>query len=105
MYEVHLQTVHPSKNAEDLSPLGQVKITSVFQATAKPKIVNVVDQEEVGLDESVHDETGSSSRKRRHESGESVESGYFEADQAGSSEEKKIIDDGRDYLTLKTLDH
>ena len=53
----------------------------------------------------LQEETGSSSRKRRHESGESVESGYFEADQAGSSEEKKIIDDGRDYLTLKTLDH
>ena len=55
--------------------------------------------------EGLQEETGSSSRKRRHESGESVESGYFEADQAGSSEEKKIIDDGRDYLTLKTVDH
>ena len=36
-YKSHLQTVHPNQNADDLSPLGQVKITSVFQAAAKAK--------------------------------------------------------------------
>ena len=35
-YKSQLQTVHPTQNADDLSPLGQAKITNIFKSAAPP---------------------------------------------------------------------
>ena len=89
-YKAHLETTHPNANAEDLSPLGQVKITSMFQEVPRSRATTaVVDQGgETAVLELDTNTQGDDNRsiKRRHESGESVESGYFEAE---SSEKKK----------------
>ena len=53
----------------------------------------------------VHDEVvdeDDSSRKRRHESGESVESGYFETDGTNSNVKQKKVDE-TGVVTLVTL--
>ena len=34
-YKSHLQTSHPNADANDLSPLGQIKITSLFKGAGK----------------------------------------------------------------------
>ena len=89
-YKAHLETTHPNANAEDLSPLGQVKITSMFQEVPRSRATTaVVDQGgETAVLELDTNTQGDDNRsiKRRHESGESVESGYFEA---GSSKKKE----------------
>ena len=46
-YKAHLETTHPTANAADLSPLGQVKITSIFLEVVRSKATTaVVDQSE-----------------------------------------------------------
>ena len=97
-YKTHLQTVHPSQNADDLSPHGQAKITSLFKPSPHAKVPGDTDVFNVDND---------NVRKRRHESGESVESGYIEMEEGSSVEKKqkdtKDVDDPNDSITLQTL--
>ena len=41
-YKSHLQNTHPSQNCDDMSPHGQIKLTSMFAAPAPPKPTDVV---------------------------------------------------------------
>ena len=67
VYRKNYKTSHPSQNCEDLSSLGQSKITSLFKPVPPPKPTYVVDEEiELSLVEG-------QSKKRRHEIGESVD--------------------------------
>ena len=99
-YKVHLQTSHPSHNSHDLSPLGQAKITSLFSATPPDKKTRgASDQQKanaVADFESPATDNLTDIRKRRHESGESVESGYFESCEGVSGEKKQKDDDDSD---------
>ena len=46
-YKAHLETTHPIANAADLSPLGQIKITSMLPEVVRSKATTaVVDQSE-----------------------------------------------------------
>ena len=94
-YKTHLQSSHPSQNCEDLSPLGQSKITSLFEPVPPPKPTDVVDEEiELSLLEG-------QSKKRRHESGESVESGFTDTYEDTTSGKKKTKNDDACGVTLE----
>ena len=100
-YKSHLQTSHPNTDANDLSPLGQIKITSLFKGAGKsnPTYIRVeADALDIELTREVEQEK--EGRKRRHESGESLDSGL------GSSIGSKLfISSGRDIekATIKNM--
>ena len=120
-YKTHLQTVHPSQNSEDLSPFGQQKSTSMFSAPKNPvqqqkppvESSDVFDHSRAGV--LVHGDVGvegddegslslGASSKRRHESGESVESGYVEEDSSSTPKKKREnAEDKNEALTLETI--
>ena len=109
-YKSHLKTSHPAANCEDLSPFGQGKLTTFL--TPSP-VSHPADagHDQAGLGPSsagqnilVVDDAGDEvTRKRRHESGESLESGFIDDEEVPSSEKSKKVDDESE-VSLKTLD-
>ena len=105
-YKSHLQSSHPAENCDDLSPLGQFRISSFFHGAQKNKtaVGEVEGRQDVDTDKHENLVGDSDTRKRRHESGESIESGYF--DEVGSSsaeKKKKEKTDDPDDVTLHSL--
>ena len=97
MHERNLQKrlkISPSnKNQDYLSPFGQAKITSVFPGATKAKTEEISDQktETTAVDdmERVIGEEDIESKKRRHESGDSIENEFCEGGDSSSNEKKK----------------
>ena len=104
-YKSHLESSHPTENSDDLSPLGQIKISTFFQQK-KQEVLPEVDVHEVA-EEDPHYDGIDNNRKRRHESGESIESGYYDDNEcptSGSSDKRKRYDmENQEEVTLKTL--
>ena len=107
-YKSHLQTSHPNADANDLSPLGQIKITSLFKGAGKSNPTDIrveADALDIELTREVEEEE--EGRKRRHESGESLESGFDEpvSDEKKRKEEKVEVDNrtSSSGITLSTL--
>ena len=107
-YKSHLKTSHPAANCEDLSPLGQGKLTTFLTPVPHPAGAG---HDQAGLGPStagqnipvVADAGDEVTRKRRHESGESLESGFIEDEEVPSSEKSKKVEDGSE-VSLQTLD-
>jgi hypothetical protein len=76
------------KDVDYLSPFGQTKITSLFPGATKAKTEEISDQktETTAVDdmERVVGEEDIESKKRRHESGDSIENGCFEGDSSSN---------------------
>ena len=117
-YKQHIRNVHPKKDPDDLTPLGQSRLTRFFKQAVPDKVVEVasegdevteVDSGEQRLDlvyddvEDIMDEGDELTRqKRRHESSESTDSGIVETGEK-SSEPKKVKQDIENQVTNNHL--
>ena len=104
-YKLHLRTVHPTENCEDLTPFGQSRISDMFRKGKKDRdkdteISAAVDT--VELDNSVNEtgDIGTAESRKRHWSGDS---GLGEDTSSGSKKPKNILDDSN-RVTMKDLD-
>ena len=106
-YKLHLKSVHPKENCEDLTPYGQSKISDLFSNKPKKKSVGQTDddheKEPPGLvdfdDEKVIVQEG----KKRHWSGDSG-LGDESCSTSKKSRGRDILDDSNGAVTHKDLD-
>ena len=101
-YKLHLKSVHPKENCEDLTPYGQSKISDLFSNKPKKKSVGQTDddheKEPPGLvdfdDEKVIVQEG----KKRHWSGDSG-LGDESCSTSKKSRGRDILDDSNGAVT------
>ena len=108
-YKQHIRNVHPKKDPDDLTPFGQSKLTSFFTQAGPAKVVtgkvgegadnrdvdsgeNSLDLVKEGGEDTLDVGDDLSSKKRRHKSSESTDSGIVDTAET-SSESKKVKKD------------
>ena len=132
-YKQHIRNVHPKKDPDDLTPLGQSRLTSFFTQAVPAKVVkdmaseggdtgdrldlvndvveNIVDVGDLSIEKRKHEEIVDvrddlSRDKRRHESSESTDSGIAETAEtsSGPKKVKKDINLEENQVTNNHLD-
>ena len=86
-YKSHIESAHPDKDKSDLTPADQPRLTSFLKKKAPPVIPPD------------HDDW----KKRRHESGESIDSGFATDLVIGDTDKDTNVDRVTDNVTINIV--
>ena len=97
---MHLKTAHPNASSNDLSPFGQLKLSDIFnKAKETDKTSEKIPDLDIDNAEMPSEPENIEERKRRHESGESTDSGLGEVETPKKSRMEDAFDNDEVQVT------